>query len=369
MKSKDYRSIWAMFAALLVLTLTSGCVTRDMAARMIVKAPNQEYTPSPPEKLTKFWNDFNGGKQGSPFVQMKVKVGPPNAQLAVAELAPGDYHVRYISGIRTNWEGKKFLTMKFRSDTNDDFTPLKEPATIIILHGYMMYKETMAPWAAALAQAGFRVVLVDLRGHGASTGDTVTYGKYETEDLIQMLDYLKAKGLCDDKVGVLGLSYGATLALHWAARDPRVQTVVAIAPYNHPEDAARRLAKEVKVPISPKALNGAMALAAQRLDLKWDDWSGEVAMHNLKEPVLLIGGGHDRIAIPEDIATLEKAAPKGSKVIMVPGVNHFVLGFLLHELADPVKDWFGARLETMPELPSKVVADKSEPVLGAAGGN
>jgi pimeloyl-ACP methyl ester carboxylesterase len=369
MKAKDYRSIPVMLAALLAITLTAGCVTRDMAARMIVKAPNQTYKPSPPEKLTEFWNYFSDGKEGRPLVNLKVKVGPPDAQLAVAEVLPGDYHVRYISGIRTNWEGKKFLTTKFVRHTNDNFVPLKEPATIFILHGYMMYKETMAPWASELAQAGYRVVLVDLRGHGESTGDIVGYGKYETKDLMQLLDDLKAKGLCDEKVGVLGLSYGATLALHWAAHDPRVKTVVAIAPYNHPEDAARRLAKEVKIPISTNALKGALTLAAKRLDLKWDDWSGEAAMRGLKEPVLLIGGGHDRVVVPEDIEALDSAAPKGTKVIMVPGVNHFALGFLLHELGEPVKDWFQTHLETTPELAGKIVADKGDGQGGAAVGN
>jgi pimeloyl-ACP methyl ester carboxylesterase len=368
MKPLPLKKSW-LWLALLPALLAAGCVTQERAARMIVTAPNQTYKPSPPEKLTEFWNYFSDGKQGKPLVRLKVKVGPPAAQLAVAEMLPGDYHVRYISGIRTNWEGKKFLTTKFAPQTNDNFAPLKEPATIFILHGYMMYKETMVPWASELAQAGYRVVLVDLRGHGESTGDIVTYGKYETKDLMQLLDYLKAQGLCDEKVGVLGLSYGATLALHWAAHDPRVQTVVAIAPYDHPEDAARRLAKEVKIPISTNALNRALVTASQRIDVKWDDWSGEAAMRGVKEPVLLIGGGHDRIAVPEDIEKLKKAAPAGSKLIMVPGVNHFALGFLLHVLGEPVRGWFQTHLEAAPELPAKIVADKGDGHGVAVGGN
>lgn len=358
MKPQPHKNRWAGRAALLLPVLlvifAPGCVTREMAARMIVKAPNQEFTPEQPEKLTEFWNYFKSGKS-SPFVYLKVETGPPKATLAMVELPPADYHVRFISGIRTNWEGKKFLTMKFKPETNGTFKPLKEPATIVILHGYMMFKETMAPWASVLAQTGYRVVLVDLRGHGQSTGDQVSYGKYETQDLIRMLDYLKALGLCDDKVGVLGLSYGATVALQWAAADPRVQAVVAIAPYNNPEDAAQRLAKELKIPISKPTLQAALALAAKRLDLKWADWSGEAAMRKLKEPVLLIGGGHDRICLPADIETLKKAAPAGTKVIMIPDVNHFVLGFLLHELAEPVKAWFQQQLEPAAEAPAKIV--------------
>jgi alpha-beta hydrolase superfamily lysophospholipase len=359
MNPKSYQSSRGWLAALMLLALLApGCVTREMAARMIVKAPNQAYPPEPSPKLTEFWNYFTKGDKQSRLVYLKVKTGPPAAELALAELPPGDYHVKFISGIRTNWEEKKFLTMKFKPETNRNFIPLKEPATIVILHGYMMYKETMAPWASELAQAGYRVVLVDLRGHGKSTGDTVTYGKYETRDLIQMLDYLKAQGLCDEKVGVLGLSYGATLALHWAAADPRVQAVVAIAPYNHPEEAAQRLAKEVKIPVSPKTLREALALAAKRLDLKWSDWSGEAAMHKVKEPVLLVGGGHDRICLPADLEALRKAAPAGTKVIMIPDVNHFALGFLLHVLAQPVTAWFQEHLEPAAEAPARIVMDK-----------
>jgi pimeloyl-ACP methyl ester carboxylesterase len=366
MKPPETRSIFKLLAALMLAApLTPGCVTRETAARMIVEAPNKHYIPEPPEKLTEFWNYFSDGAKGSPFIYLKVKTGPPPAELAIAELPPGDYHVKFISGIRTNWEDKKFLTMKFRPETNGNFKPLKEPATIVILHGYMMYKETMVPWASELAQAGYRVVLVDLRGHGQSTGDQVTYGKYETKDLSQMLDYLKAQGLCDEKIGVLGLSYGATVALAWAAADPRVQAVVAIAPYNHPEEAAVRLAKELKIPISPKALREALALAAQRLDLKWADWSGEVAMRKLKEPVLLISGGHDRICLPADIETLRKAAPAGTKVVAIPDVNHFVLGFLLHKLAEPVKAWFDSHLESPMESPAHIAAEKEAVKLKA----
>jgi pimeloyl-ACP methyl ester carboxylesterase len=230
-----------------------------------------------------------------------------------------------------------------------------------------MYKETMAPWAAELAGAGYRVVLVDLRGHGKSTGDTVTYGKYETKDLSQLLDNLQARHLCDEKVGVLGLSYGATLALHWAAADSRVQAVVAIAPYNDPEEAAARLAKELKIPVSHKTLREALALAAERLDLKWADWSGLAAIRKMKEPVLLVGGGHDRICLPADLKALQAAAPAGTQVVMVPDVNHMVLGFQLRELADPVKSWFQEHLEPAEERPTKIVLGAEGAGKGAGG--
>ena len=90
MKPRDNRGIWRGVVAplLLLALLASGCVSRDMAARMIVEAPNKHYLPAQPAKLTEFWDHFSDGRKGSPFVQVKVKTGPPAAELAVAELPP-----------------------------------------------------------------------------------------------------------------------------------------------------------------------------------------------------------------------------------------------------------------------------------------
>ena len=202
----------------------------------------------------------------------------------------------------------------------------------------------MIPWAFLLAQAGYRAILVDLRGHGRSTGQSFSCGKYECTDLIQLLDYLVAQHICDERVGVLGLSFGADLALHWAARDPRIRTVVAIAPYNRPEDAMVRFAKEMKIPISSHKLDQAMEAVAFKLELNWDDLSGVAAMKKISRPVFLIGGEKDLISPPEDLNQIKQVAAAGTKLLMVPEANHFVIGFWFHEIADPVTAWFQAQL-------------------------
>src|SRR5438045_4980961 len=102
-----------------------------------------------------------------------------------------------------------------------------------------------------------------------------------------------AQPVCDGTVGVLGVGYGANLALHLAVSDSRVRTVVAIAPHNQPEQVFERMAQEHPSSISPEMLREALETAAARLDIKWSEWSGEAALRQLKEPVLLIGGGKD----------------------------------------------------------------------------
>jgi pimeloyl-ACP methyl ester carboxylesterase len=82
--------------------------------------------------------------------------------------------------------------------------------TVFLLHGIRADKNQVRGWAGMLADAGFRAVLVDLRGHGRSTGDWLSYGVVESKDLAQVLDALVERGLVVGRVGVMGFSYGAS---------------------------------------------------------------------------------------------------------------------------------------------------------------
>ncbi|MDB6125363.1 MAG: alpha/beta hydrolase [Pedosphaera sp.] len=329
---------------LLLLMLVAGCRLSEMAANRIVSAPNTHNVLLDEKTLTFFWKVTSFAKSNCQVTFLSVPVGPPEAKLKIAHLPAGDYHMKMESKFSTNRNGKCWLEITGLPQTNDCFSPLAEPATIIILHGYTLCKESMLPWAINLAQSGFRVILVDLRGHGQSTGAEISFGKHEVDDLTQLLDYLVAQHLCEGRVGVLGISYGATMGLHWAAHDSRVKTVVAIAPYNQPDEAVARFVKEMKIPVSQKTVRKGLVRAAQKMDLQWSDWSGETAMRQVKVPVLLIGGGLDTISRPEDIKRMKELAVDGSKTIEVPTVDHIVLGTRFNELSEPIKAWFQERL-------------------------
>jgi pimeloyl-ACP methyl ester carboxylesterase len=309
----------------LLLMLGAGCRLSEMAANRIVTAPNKQNVSLDEKTRSMFWTVTSFAKSNCPVTFRTVPVGPPEAKLKMADLPAGDYHMKIEANFSTNRHGQHFLNIVGLPQTNDCFTPLAEPATVVILHGYMLCKEAMLPWAINLAQSGFRVILVDLRGHGQSSGAEISFGKHEVADLTQLLDYLVANHLCEGKVGVLGLSYGATLGLHWAAHDSRVKTVVAIAPYNQPDEAVARFVKELKIPVPQKTVRKGLVLAAQKMDLQWSDWSGDAAMRQIKVPVLLIGGDQDTISRPKDIKRLRELAVDGSKIIEVPAADHVML--------------------------------------------
>jgi pimeloyl-ACP methyl ester carboxylesterase len=328
-----------------LLMAGAGCKTPQRVANRVITAPNLQSNMKPMAQGMMNWVE-KGTKLTNVFTSRQVAVGPPTATLQTMELAPGDYHLKVEVTVELQPNGKHQLSMNVLPNPTFGLpvVPLQERGTVVVLHGYAMDKETMLPWAFVLAQAGYRVVLVDLRGHGGSTGSMVSFGKYEAEDLVQMLDERQRQGLGQGKVGVLGYSLGADLALHWAVRDARVGTVVALAPYNNLEDALQRLSTEFGMAISPKLAHATLGLVGAKLGVDWADWSGIAAARGLKVPVLLVGGAKDSISRPEDIEALKVAAPEGSKCIMVPIANHEALGVWLHELGEPVKEWFGNHL-------------------------
>jgi pimeloyl-ACP methyl ester carboxylesterase len=347
---RDRLRIAGWSVTMLLLFVTSGCMSSRVAANRISEAPNIHDRFGVNRATKAVWEQFETNivfpGTSNAILSMRVPVGPPAAELRAVVLPPQDYHLDVLDKVVPAPHGKHNLDFWMYPETNA--TPRPEPpdrhATIFVLHGYLMNKETMAGWAFFLAQAGYRVVLVDLRGHGQSTGDTVSFGQHETEDFRQLLDYLQTRGLCDETVGVIGYSYGADLALHWAAHDSRVRAVVAIAPYNHPEDAIERLARELSIHLSHRTVEKALALASARMNIKWADWSGETAIRQVQVPVLLVGGGKDTIARPDDIATLHAAAARESKVIEIPMADHSTIEFWFHELGDPVLGWFQEKL-------------------------
>jgi len=90
--------------------------------------------------------------------------------------------------------------------------------TVVLLHGLLMDARINRGLAGELAGGGYRVVLLDLLGHGASDKpDHAAEYRIDVyaDQVLALLDHL---GL--DRVVVGGLSLGANVSLHLAAHHP-----------------------------------------------------------------------------------------------------------------------------------------------------
>ena len=320
----------------------SGCVS-GILARKIVTAPNRQSTPWPAA----------GSRAAERFEQSyaqqwRVPVGvDPTVELAVAVVEPGDYDFRYGAMIETRKDGRR--VPRYSADWKPraaDAAAVAARGTVVILHGFLVTKETMMHWALFLAQQGYRAVLVDLRGHGQSTGEWITFGANEGEDLTKVMDELQRRGLAPNGVGVLGSSYGAVMGLHWAAHDPRVKAVVAMQPFSDPQAAVAEFArgfppfKKQIEGVGAETFESALQQAAQLGHFAWRDASVLASVQRLKVPVLFLHGTEDTWIVPEHSRKLLAVAPVGSRLILVPGDNHETLSARLDPISYDVLDWF-----------------------------
>jgi fermentation-respiration switch protein FrsA (DUF1100 family) len=107
------------------------------------------------------------------------------------------------------------------------FFPGSRRTTLVLSHGYGDNQALMLPYAAFLHQAGFSVLIYDMRSRGRSGGDAVTLGALEPLDLLSIIDYVARRPDVDAaRIGALGVSLGGSTTLLAAARDTRIRAVV-----------------------------------------------------------------------------------------------------------------------------------------------
>ena len=334
-----------LITALLLCLGCIGCVSSRTIARRALEAPNKQFKePKELKLLTSVATNFP--------VQW-IQVGLPPATLELMVIEPGDYDAKMVSSItpRHPQPGGNQDRYEFNFGFNFSKYPLKPKletndirGTIFLLHGYSLNKELMLPWGIVLAQAGYRVVLVDLRGHGHSTGNRIYFGGVERTDLVQCLDSLVQRRVCKGPVGVLGISYGAVLALQWAAVDPRVKSVTAISPYSDPGNAVEEFLKAYAPALTWRTDRKAAGIVASRLAVEWPDLTTETAVCGMKQPISFVRGEHDELCSKEFLSCLQAAAPQGSEMKEIPIANHLVAGMCISQLEGPVTNWFRVHL-------------------------
>ena len=212
--------------------------------------------------------------------------------------------------------------------TQPTLPPSPPRATILVLHGIDANAFYLLPTGNYLRHAGYRVVLVDLRGHGQSTGEFITYGVQESADLSAVLDYLDHEHLLAGPVGVYGISYGAATAIQFAARDPRVKAVVAVASYAtfraEVPHFGRTLMPFIGWWISDAHFDSLVDQAGQLAHFDPDAASPLRAITQTHTPILLLHGAIDMINPADSSRQLHAAAPDHTQLILLQAEGHTI---------------------------------------------
>src|SRR5687767_12910850 len=140
-----------------------GCVS-SMLARQLASPPNKS-------GMTALFADTPIVEHG-PLAYREswtVEVADPPARIAVSSIEPGNYGFIYELSIEYP-EGRVPHIASFNAWwRNAAEVPVERKSargTVVLLHGYLQNRAFLVPWAVALAEHGYRCVVVDLRGHG-----------------------------------------------------------------------------------------------------------------------------------------------------------------------------------------------------------
>ncbi|CAF1614895.1 unnamed protein product [Didymodactylos carnosus] len=90
-------------------------------------------------------------------------------------------------------------------------------SVLVICHGYKQSKEHLLALAELFPE--YTIVLFDLRAHGDSGGNKISFGHHEYKDVCAILDFLKQDSRFNNKkLYGLGISMGAASMAHAASK-------------------------------------------------------------------------------------------------------------------------------------------------------
>jgi len=324
----------------------TACVTPKRVANLLVAAPQDRFeNPIFKEIDTEaFYQDYpdhvTGNTLVNPFATRSVYLENAKIHLRIAELEPGDFLLDVKSEydikvetpkLRNHIQEAHTLTLVFTSNLTG-YRPIERKGTIFLLHGYGTPKESLIPWAFTFAKNGYHAILVDLRGHGKSEGERIYF------------DTIQKTNIIHDNIGVFGWSYGSGVGIKWAARDPRIKTVVALGPYGAPKEAVEEVVRMSGIPIKRQLVLKALEVAHTRGLVDWEQASIFNILPEVHTPLFVIRGQHDRIASKEVVNRMIRLSPVRSKAMEIQHADHINISSFFHELEQPVLDWFEKKL-------------------------
>ena len=197
---------------------------------------------------------------------------------------------------------------------------------VLLFHGVADNRMGVLEHALVLLNAGYDVVMMDARAHGASDGAMATYGWLERNDTRAIVDSLEATEH-PRHLFALGESMGAGIALQSAGVEPRLEAVVAEASFASLREASYDYAGLRRYPWLGKTLfaPGTWTMiyrAGSLANLPPSDVSPEKAVAARAFPVLLICDAAD-VALPCRHTQRIYGAARGPKQMwIVPGAFH-----------------------------------------------
>lgn len=238
---------------------------------------------------------------------------------------------------------------------------------VILLHGGLGHSGNWGYQVPALVSSGYRVVLIDSRGHGRSTRDLRPF-KYElmASDVLAAMDALRL-----EKPAVVGWSDGACIALILAMKAPaRIAGVFFFACNMDPSGVKEitpspildrcfgRHAKDyARLSATPDHFK-AFAEAVGDMMKTEPNYSAR-DMAAIHVPVAIVQSEHEEFIKPEHAEYLARTIP-GAELIVLPGVSHFAPLQRPEQFNSMMRAFLGKLMSPRPSWRKQLTDDELE---------
>jgi alpha-beta hydrolase superfamily lysophospholipase len=197
---------------------------------------------------------------------------------------------------------------------------------VLLFHGMSDNRSGVLGHAEFLLRRGYSVVMMDARAHGKSGGNMATYGWKECYDTVAITGALYSTERVRH-LFALGVSMGASIALQSAAVEPRIEAVVAEAPFANLREVSYDYAGLDVSPLLGKTLfRPAVILAMHSVSREGgfdpQDVSPEKAVTERPFPILLICGTRDHRIPCRHSERIYDAARGPKQLWIVEGAGH-----------------------------------------------
>jgi pimeloyl-ACP methyl ester carboxylesterase len=203
---------------------------------------------------------------------------------------------------------------------------------LVLLHGFGGCAQNWHPFTAELSER-YRLIVVDLRGHGHSTNPENQFSHREAASDVFLL--LEKLGI--GRFSAIGLSSGGMILLHLAtSQRQRIDSMVLISATSHFPDQARAIMRGVSLGTMPQQVQEMYRECAKRGDEQIRQLIAQFnALHNNYDDVnfttkilstitartLVVHGDRDRFFPVEIPVSIYRSIPNAALWI-IPGGEH-----------------------------------------------
>lgn len=191
---------------------------------------------------------------------------------------------------------------------------------VIMAHGTSANKGKYLKAATYFHNGGYDVYMVDLRGHGDSDEEKITYGLNEKKDIQAVINYIKSHK--KEKIALYGHSMGAAVVMMSAAANPDIDVIIFDSGFLSAEKIlAYRMSLLPTFIVNPLG-KIAKAYAKMFYGINLEDVAPVKALKQVNVPILFIVSEKDRNIPPENGKILYSLAQQDKELFVIKDFGH-----------------------------------------------